>query len=95
METYKLIDVEYATKEEAEVEVIETKTPVVIISNSTAKNLQETIDLLNERKQQAIDRFDEEIKVNQDRLDAILPIIENAKITKPITDGEVIEGPIV
>jgi hypothetical protein len=93
MEEYKLIDGEYESKEEALVEVTETKEPVVVVANATAKNLQETINLLNERKQQAIDRFDEEIKVNQDRLTAILPIIEAAKIKEPVIK-EPIEEPI-
>jgi hypothetical protein len=87
-ETYKLVDGEYESKEVAKVEVTETKEPVVVVADTTAKNLQETIDLLNERKQQATDRFDEEIKINQDRLDAIQPIIEEAKIKEPIKEGE-------
>lgn len=92
-ETYQLIDTEYDAVEAAEVEVTQTLDSIVIVSITSIQELQNTIDLLNERKQEAIDKFDAEIQLNQDRLAAITPITASATITQvPIEDP--IEDPI-
>lgn len=94
-EDFKLIDNEYESIDEALVEVTETHDPVIIVSTTSVIELQATIDLLNERKQMAIDKFDEEIKLNQDRLDALQPIVASAKVViKPVPPikAEPLEG---
>lgn len=85
METIKLKDGEYYSKEEALVEIVETKEPEVITITTTKQNILDTIAMLEQRKAEAIAKFDAEIAVNQARLDQISVEVEKAIIVeKPI-----------
>lgn len=80
MTEYKLIDAEYASKDEAQIEITETKPVEVSKTNVSVKNILDTIAMLETRKAEAIAKFEAEIAINQEYLDQIQPLADTAKI---------------
>lgn len=72
------------------VEITETITPAPVIVRHccSMRDLQATIDLLNERKAAAVAAFDAEIAVNQGRLDSIQAATMDVKLSVgPVAEG--------
>jgi hypothetical protein len=74
MKTPTLVNGTYYNKYDVLVE-LETKQRI------STGNIQATIDLLNKRKNEAIKMFDDEIKVNEDLLAAVSPVVEAVELS--------------
>lgn len=79
---YSLVDKEYASIEEAEIQVTETETfdPKVTTQITREIDLTNTIAILEQRKADAIAAYDAEIATNQELLNQVKLLNINARI---------------
>ena len=87
MNELKLVEGEYATKEEALIEVTETKTDVKH-SVVSVKNILQTISFLEQKKINFCAEVDKEIAINKAMLLEAQPLAETATISinKPLEE---------
>jgi hypothetical protein len=84
---------EVMVNDEKKAVIIIEKTEEVISTNEvTEQIILDTIDMLNERKQAAIDSFDAEIAINEEMLKKVQAIDRKAVVDASIVD-EIVVNP--